>query len=84
MEAPYVFQTPKCLKNGVKQKPRFLLCELKKAMGEADQDKGPVDLCPAERVRHGWRTPDLQAQRDRGAQQGLFQHLTSSVTPVMA
>ena len=32
MEAPHIFQTPKCLKNGVKQKPRFLLCELKKAM----------------------------------------------------
>ncbi len=49
-------------------------------MGEAGQDKGPVDLCPAERVRHGWRTPGLQAQPDCEAQQGLFQHLTSAVS----
>ncbi len=33
-----------------------------RSTGEAGQDKGPVDLCPAERVRHGWRTPGLQAQ----------------------
>jgi len=32
MEAPHIFQTPKCLKDGAEQKPRFLLCELKKAM----------------------------------------------------
>ncbi len=43
----------------------------KKAPGEAGQDEGSVDLCPAERVRHGWRTPGLQAR------QGLFQHLAS-------
>jgi hypothetical protein len=36
-----------------------------------------VDLCPAERVRHGWRTPGLQAQLDCEAQQGLFQHFPS-------
>jgi hypothetical protein len=36
MEAPHIFQAPKCLINGAKQKPRFLLCELKKAMGEAE------------------------------------------------
>ncbi len=30
--------------------------------GEADKDKGPVDLCPAERARHGWRALDLQAR----------------------
>ncbi len=43
-------------------------------MGEAEQDKGPMDLYPAERVRHGWRTPALPAQPDSGAQQGLFRH----------
>ncbi len=38
--------------------------------GEADQDKGPVDLCPAERTRHGWRALDLPARdRESGAQQ---------------
>ena len=30
--------------------------------GEADQDKGPVNLCPAERARHGWRALDLPAR----------------------
>ena len=71
-----MYQTRKRLIHGAKQKPRFLLCELKKATGEAGEDEGPVDLCPAERVRHGWRTPGLQAQPDCEAQQGLFQHLT--------
>ncbi|GEM_PF-2915098 len=37
-------------------------------MGEAGQDKGPVVLCPAERVGHGQRTPDLQAQRGEAEQ----------------
>ncbi|MFQ5757746.1 MAG: hypothetical protein ACE5H7_16830, partial [Acidiferrobacterales bacterium] len=26
----HIFRTRKCLKNGAEQKPRFLLCELKK------------------------------------------------------
>ncbi len=63
--------------NGAKQKPRFLLCGLKKAMGEAEIDKAPVELYPDERVRHGRRAPDLPAEQDSGAQQGLFQHLAS-------
>ena len=33
--------------------------------GEADKDKGPVDLCPAELACHGWRAPDLQARAGR-------------------
>jgi hypothetical protein len=40
------------------------------AKGEADKGKGPVDLCPAERVRQGRRTLDRQAERDREAQTG--------------
>ncbi len=62
MEAPHIFRARKCLKDGAEQKPRFLLCELRKAKGEAHQEEGPVDLPPAERVRHGRRTPDLPAQ----------------------
>ncbi len=62
MEAPHIFRARKCSKDGAEQKPRFLLCELRKAKGEADQEEGPVDLPPAERVRHGRRTPDLPAQ----------------------
>ena len=46
-------------------------------MGEAEIDKAPVELYPAERVRHGWRTPDLPAEQDSGAQQGLLQRLLS-------
>ncbi len=34
-------------------------------MGEADKGKGPVNLCPAERVPQGSRTLDRQAERDR-------------------
>ncbi len=30
---------------------------------------------PAERVRHGRRIPDLPAEQDSGARQGLFQRL---------
>ena len=33
MEAPHIFQTPKCLKNGAKQKPRFLLSILRSVSG---------------------------------------------------
>ncbi len=41
----------------------YIALPLKRAgRGEADKDKGPVDLCPAERARHGWRAPDLQAR----------------------
>jgi hypothetical protein len=29
-DAPHIFRTRKCLKNGAEQKPRFLLYELKK------------------------------------------------------
>ena len=63
MEAPHIFRARKCLKDGEKQKPRFLFCEQRKTKGEADSEEGPVDLPPAERVRHGRRTPDLPAQR---------------------
>ena len=35
-------------------------------------DEDPVDLHPAERVRHGWRTPDFQANREWGAQKVAF------------
>ena len=38
-------------------------------MGEAEQAAGPVDALPAKRVRHGWRTLDLQAEQDSGAKQ---------------
>jgi hypothetical protein len=30
MEAPHIFHARKYLKDGAEQKPRFLLCELKK------------------------------------------------------
>jgi len=36
-------------------------------MGEADQEEGPVDLPPAERVRQGWRTLGLQAKRRKAS-----------------
>ncbi len=51
MEAPHIFQTRKCLKDGAEQKPRFLLCELKKPRAKRKQDKAPVKLYPAKRVR---------------------------------
>ncbi len=34
----------------------------RRVRGEADQGKGPVDLCPAERARYGRRAPGLQAR----------------------
>src|SRR5713226_2390948 len=49
--------------------------------GEADQEEGPVDLPPAERVRHGRRTPAFEHAgtakrrkvRVKKATDGLFQ-----------
>src|SRR5216684_8989178 len=38
--------------------------------GEADQEEGPVDLPPAERVRHGRRTPAFERSRDCKAKKG--------------
>jgi len=38
------------------------------AKGEAGKDNGPVDRCPAERARQGWRAQDFQAKQDRAAQ----------------
>mgnify|MGYP001617554375 FL=1 len=38
------------------------------AKGEAETDNGPVDRCPAERARQGWRAPDFQAEHDCVAQ----------------
>jgi hypothetical protein len=35
-------------------------------MGEAESGKRPVDVCPAERARHGWRA--LAFERSRKAQ----------------
>jgi len=36
-------------------------------MGEAEKGKGPMDLYPAERVRHGRRALDLQAKQESEA-----------------
>ena len=33
------------------------------AKGGAEKDNGPVDHCPAERARQGWRALGFQAQR---------------------
>jgi hypothetical protein len=33
-----------------------------------DKDNGPVNRCPAERARHGWRAPGFQAKQDGAAQ----------------
>lgn len=49
------------------------------AKGEAARDKGPVDRCPAEQVRHGWRAPDFQAEHDSTAQKtGLDDNIIRS------
>jgi hypothetical protein len=44
-------------------------------MGEAEEGEGPANLHPAERVRHEWRTPDFQANREWGAQKVPFTEL---------
>ena len=51
--APLVKPSPEC-RRGAGSKRR--------GKGEADQDKGPGDLCPAERARQGRRAPGLQAR----------------------
>ena len=38
------------------------------AKGEAEKDNGPVDHCPAERARQGWRALDFQVKHDSEAQ----------------
>ncbi|MEE9595134.1 MAG: hypothetical protein V3V96_00030 [Acidiferrobacterales bacterium] len=39
-------------------------------LGRCQSEAGTAERMdhPAERVRHGWRTPDFQANRERGAQ----------------
>lgn len=52
------------------------------AKGEAARDNGPVDHCPAERARHGWRAPDFQAKRDSAAQKiGLDGNVIRTTQP---
>src|SRR5712692_7553457 len=41
--------------------------------GEADQEEGPVDLPPAERVRQGRRTPAFEQSQDCEAKKGPSQ-----------
>ena len=50
-------------------------------MGEAELDEGPANLHPAERVCHGWQTPDFQADREWGAQKVPLTELMDAIEP---
>jgi hypothetical protein len=67
--------SPKVLINEFRTSP---MPRIAVTVGEAEKGEHPVDVCPAERARHGWRTLGFRAERDARAKKviatGLIRH----------